>query len=51
MTYNVHGCVGTDGVHSPERIAEVIATYAPDIVALQELDAGRARSVERIRHS
>lgn len=44
MTYNVHGCVGTDRRHDPARIAEVIATYAPDVVALQELDVGRARS-------
>jgi endonuclease/exonuclease/phosphatase family metal-dependent hydrolase len=44
MTYNVHSCLGTDGVRSPQRIAEVIATYAPDVVALQEVDVGRARS-------
>jgi endonuclease/exonuclease/phosphatase family metal-dependent hydrolase len=44
MTYNVHGCRGRDGVISPRRIAGVIASAAPDIVALQELDVGRARS-------
>ena len=44
MTYNVHGCVGTDRQLAPERIAAVIAHYAPDIVAVQELDAGRTRS-------
>ena len=44
LTYNVHGCRGTDGVLSPERIAEVIAYYEPDIVGLQELDVARARS-------
>jgi endonuclease/exonuclease/phosphatase family metal-dependent hydrolase len=44
MTYNVHGCVGVDGKHSPERIARVIARHRPDIVALQELDEGRSRS-------
>jgi endonuclease/exonuclease/phosphatase family metal-dependent hydrolase len=44
MTYNVHSCVGTDGVRSHKRIADVIATYAPDVVALQEVDVGRARS-------
>lgn len=37
MTYNVHGCLGLDGRTSPERIAEVIARSAPDIVCLQEL--------------
>jgi endonuclease/exonuclease/phosphatase family metal-dependent hydrolase len=44
MTYNVHGCVGMDGKLSPERIARVVAEYAPDVVALQELDVGRSRS-------
>jgi endonuclease/exonuclease/phosphatase family metal-dependent hydrolase len=44
MTYNVHRCRGLDGAWSPERIAAVIASTHPDIVALQELDVGRARS-------
>lgn len=43
-TYNVHGCVGMDGQRSERRIAEVIATMSADIVGLQELDLGRARS-------
>ncbi|MEW5801913.1 MAG: endonuclease/exonuclease/phosphatase family protein [bacterium] len=44
MTYNVHSCRGTDKKISPFRIAEVIAQYEPDIVALQEVDVGRART-------
>jgi endonuclease/exonuclease/phosphatase family metal-dependent hydrolase len=44
MTYNVHSCIGMDGKLAPERIARVIASYAPDVVALQELDVGRART-------
>lgn len=44
ITYNVHSCVGIDGSLSPSRIARALAEYAPDIVALQELDVGRARS-------
>jgi len=44
MTYNVHSCVGRDGMASPQRIAEVIAAYGPDIVAVQELDIELARS-------
>lgn len=44
MTYNVHSCRGADGRADPARIAEVIARCEPDIVALQEVDAGRARS-------
>ncbi len=43
-TYNVHGCVGTDGKRSETRIAEVIAGLEADLVGLQELDLGRARS-------
>lgn len=44
MTYNVHSCIGMDGKLAPERIARVIARCAPDVVALQELDVGRART-------
>jgi len=44
MTYNVHRCVGTDGRLDVGRVAEVIARQAPDIVALQEVDVGRART-------
>jgi len=44
LTYNVHRCVGTDRRLDVTRIAEVIAAQAPDIVALQELDVGRART-------
>ncbi len=43
-TYNVHGCVGMDRQRSETRIAEVIAGFSADVVALQELDLGRARS-------
>src|SRR4029453_18159173 len=43
-TYNVRGCVGMDGQRSEGRIAEVIASMSVDIVGLQELDLGRARS-------
>src|SRR4029079_2580472 len=44
LTYNVHACKGRDRVISPSRIAEVIASAAPDVVALQEVDVGRMRS-------
>ncbi|EIM28135.1 metal-dependent hydrolase [Microvirga lotononidis] len=44
LTYNVHRCLGTDGRLSPSRIADVIAAYEPDVVALQELDVGRLRT-------
>lgn len=44
LTYNVHRCLGTDRRLDVARIAEVIAAQAPDIVALQEVDVGRART-------
>lgn len=44
LTYNVHRCVGNDRRLDVGRIAEVIAGLKPDIVALQELDVGRART-------
>jgi endonuclease/exonuclease/phosphatase family metal-dependent hydrolase len=34
-----------DGKHSPERIAEVIGSVAPDVVCLQELDLRRAKTL------
>lgn len=40
----MHSCIGGDRQPSPGRIAEVIATYRPDVVALQELDVGRSRT-------
>jgi endonuclease/exonuclease/phosphatase family metal-dependent hydrolase len=43
-TYNVHGCRGGDGRLDPGRIARVIDACRVDAVALQELDAGQARS-------
>ena len=44
LTYNVHRCVGMDGELDLVRTAKVIAQSRPDIVALQELDVGRART-------
>ena len=36
-SYNVHGCVGGDGLHDPGRVAEVIAELGCDTVGLQEV--------------
>lgn len=44
LTYNVHRCVGMDRKLDLERIVGVIADLEPDIVCLQELDVGRART-------
>ena len=37
VTWNVHGCVGVDGVESPERVAHVIRQLDPDVIGLQEM--------------
>ncbi len=47
MTYNVHSCRGLDGRFSPNRIARVIHQAQPDIVALQELDHEKNRSLRQ----
>ncbi len=44
VSYNVHAAVGIDGMRSEQRVAEVLAECAPDVVALQELDCARRRS-------
>ena len=44
VTYNVHRCVGTDRRLDVDRVAAVIAAQSPDIVCLQEVDVGRART-------
>ena len=31
LTYNVHRCIGMDGHLSPQRIANVIAPYDPEV--------------------
>lgn len=43
VTYNVHRWVGPDRRTMPERAAGVIAASGANIVALQEVKAGRAR--------
>lgn len=44
MTYNIRNGRGTDDRVDLGRIADVIASFDPDVVALQEVDDGRARS-------
>ena len=58
VTWNVHGCVGTDGRFDPTRTADALRALAPDVALLQEVgdnrgvhppidqatDAGAARS-------
>ena len=44
MTYNIRSGRGADGRIDLGRIAEVIASYRPHVVALQEVDCNRRRS-------
>ncbi|MBP1964876.1 LamG-like jellyroll fold domain-containing protein [Paenibacillus aceris] len=44
LTYNIHHGAGTDGVLNLGRIADVIKSANPDIVALQEVDVNVPRS-------
>lgn len=44
VTYNIRAGLGTDGVRSIRRIAEVLASLSPDIVCLQEVDQHVPRS-------
>ena len=38
-SYNIHRCIGVDGRHDPERVADVIRELDADVVALQEVDS------------
>jgi endonuclease/exonuclease/phosphatase family metal-dependent hydrolase len=44
LSYNIHHAEGVDGKLDLERIARVIASAKPDLVALQEVDERAARS-------
>jgi endonuclease/exonuclease/phosphatase family metal-dependent hydrolase len=41
VTWNIHGCVGTDRRYDPERVAEVLRLLDADVVGLQEVDTRR----------
>jgi endonuclease/exonuclease/phosphatase family metal-dependent hydrolase len=44
LTYNIHHGEGTDGRFDLSRLAGVMKTVQPDVVALQEVDRGTERS-------
>ncbi|MGB9692971.1 MAG: endonuclease/exonuclease/phosphatase family protein [Candidatus Sumerlaeaceae bacterium] len=44
LTYNIHHGRGTDGHYDLSRIAAVLASESPDVVALQEIERFRSRS-------
>jgi endonuclease/exonuclease/phosphatase family metal-dependent hydrolase len=35
-TYNIHRCIGRDGIEDPDRIADVLRRMHADVIALQE---------------
>ncbi len=37
VTWNIHSCVGIDARFDPDRVADVIRSLAPDVIALQEV--------------
>ncbi len=41
VSWNVHGCVGTDGRFDPARTAAALAALAPDVALLQEVGDSR----------
>ena len=44
MTWNVNAALGTDGVRSVERVAEVLKKADVDVAALQEIDRRTKRA-------
>lgn len=39
VSYNIHGCIGTDGKYDPGRVANVMKELKPDVFGLQEVDS------------
>ena len=46
ITYNIRHGLGMDGILDLERTAQVIASYTPDVVILNEVDHGTGRSFQ-----
>lgn len=44
VSYNIHHGAGTDGALDLDRIADIIRALDPDVVCLQEVDQGCART-------
>jgi endonuclease/exonuclease/phosphatase family metal-dependent hydrolase len=40
-SYNIHRCIGSDGVYDPGRIREVLRVLDVDVIALQEIEVFR----------
>ena len=57
LSYNIHGCVGSDGCEDADRVLEVIRSADADVVALQEVydddveDRSFLRGLERLNYA
>lgn len=51
-TYNIHRCIGRDGVKDPDRIARVIRAMDATVVGLQEVETvvGRPRHLDQFTY-
>lgn len=47
-TYNIHSCVGRDGIENVERVAAVLREIDADIVALQEVTSHPALTDDKL---
>jgi endonuclease/exonuclease/phosphatase family metal-dependent hydrolase len=49
-TYNIHGCVGTDGRFDVDRVVRVLRELDADIVALQEVEYHDVDGIDLLEH-
>lgn len=48
-SYNIHGCVGKDGLRNADRVAQVIRDLGADVIGLQEVDSRHGESIEAMQ--
>ena len=48
--YNIHRCVGRDGIENFARVAAVLEEINADVVALQEVTSHHDRSVDMLAY-
>lgn len=47
-SYNVHSCVGNDGIYSVDRVAQVVQDGGTDIICLQEIEVNDSLLQNRV---